>query len=657
MGRYLDMIDSPSDLRKLSPEQLEKVADEVREEIIHVISATGGHLGASLGTVELTVALHYVFESPVDKIVWDVGHQAYPHKLLTGRKERFPTIRQYKGLSGFLRRDESEHDVFGAGHASTALSAALGMAAARDHHGDKFHVVAVVGDGGLTGGMAFEALNNAGDLKKNFIVIVNDNEMSISPNVGAMTKYLTRLTSAPIYRRFETDVYELLGKIPAVGHPAQELAGRLKESLTNMVVPTVFFEELGFKYFGPIDGHNLDELVSTLRHIKDIEGPVVLHALTRKGKGYKPAEADRLALHGVTQFDKTTGAMVKKEAKAPTYSQVFADALIDIAEQDPNVIAISAAMIEGTGLRSFEKRFPDRIYDVGIAEQHAVTFAAGMACEGMRPVCAIYSTFLQRAFDQVVHDVCLQDLDVTFVMDRAGLAGDDGATHHGVFDMAWMRTIPGMVLMAPKDEAEARDMIYTAVYHKGPAAVRIPRGEGSGVTQRKDFTKLPIGEGEIVRDGADVAIIAIGAMVDSAVRMAEELERAGVSAGVVNARFVKPLDEQLILERARRCGRLVVIEEHSPHGGFGAAVLECLAHHNVSDVPVLHFALPDRFVHHGTRDLLFREVGLDVPTMVGTTLAWLRESTTPATGEAGAAGQRPATAKDSSGAGERRPGA
>ncbi|HEX7878759.1 MAG TPA: 1-deoxy-D-xylulose-5-phosphate synthase, partial [Candidatus Eisenbacteria bacterium] len=599
MGRYLDMVDSPRDLKKLSPEQLKTLADEVREEIIHVISQTGGHLGASLGTVELTVALLHVFDSPIDKIVWDVGHQAYPHKLLTGRKQRFPTIRQYGGLSGFLRRDESEYDAFGAGHASTAISAALGMAAARDQQGGTNKVVAVIGDGGLTGGMAFEALNNAGDLKSDIIVVVNDNEMSISPNVGAMTKYLTRLTAAPIYRRFETDVYDLLGKIPAVGHPAQELAGRVKESLTNLVVPTVFFEELGFKYFGPIDGHNLDGLVDTMKHVKEIGGPIVLHVLTRKGKGYKPAEADRLALHGVTQFDKTTGAMKKKEAKAPTYSQIFGEALTEIANRDPKVVAISAAMIEGTGLRIFEKSHPTKIYDVGIAEQHAVTFAAGMATEGMKPVCAIYSTFLQRAYDQIVHDVCLQNLDVTFVLDRAGLAGDDGATHHGVFDMAWLRTVPEMVIMAPKDECEMRDMLYTAIEHPGPAALRIPRGEGSGARMNKDFTKLPIGEGEILSDGADVTIIGIGAMVEQAVRVAEELGAQGIRAGVVNARFVKPLDTQLILERARKTGRLVVIEEHSPHGGFGAAVLECLCDAGLSNIPVLHAALPDRFVHHG----------------------------------------------------------
>ena len=629
MGRYLDMIDSPKDLHRLSPEQLKTLADEVREEIIHVISQTGGHLGASLGTVELTVALLHVFDSPIDKIVWDVGHQAYPHKILTGRRERFPSIRQYKGLSGFLRRDESEHDAFGAGHASTAISAALGMAAARDHLGGTNKVVAVIGDGGLTGGMAYEALNNAGDLKKDLIVVVNDNEMSISPNVGAMTKYLTRLTAAPIYRRFETDVYELLGKIPALGHPAQELAGRVKESLTNLVVPTVFFEELGFKYFGPIDGHNLDDLVDTMKHIKEIGGPIVLHVLTRKGKGYKPAEADRLALHGVTQFDKTTGAMKKKATTAPTYSQMFGEALTEIAELNPKIVAISAAMIEGTGLRGFEKRFPDRIYDVGIAEQHAVTFAAGMATQGMKPVCAIYSTFLQRAYDQIVHDVCLQNLDVTFVLDRAGLAGDDGATHHGVFDMAWLRTVPDMVIMAPKDEAEARNMLFTAIEHPGPAALRIPRLEASGVRQDKDFTRLPIGEGEILRDGADVTLVAIGTMVEQAMRVAEELERRGIQAGVVNARFVKPLDNQLILERARRSGRLVVLEEHSPLGGFGAAVLECLCDAGLVGIPVLHAALPDRFVHHGSRELLLREVGLDVPSLTERIATWLAATTLP----------------------------
>lgn len=624
MGRYLDMIDAPAEMKKLSLDQLKELAGEVRDEIITVVSQTGGHLGASLGTVELTVALLYVFDSPVDKIVWDVGHQAYPHKILTGRRSRFPTIRQYKGLSGFLRRDESEHDAFGAGHASTALSAALGMAAARDHLKQQFNVVAVVGDGALTGGMAYEALNNAGDLRKNFIAILNDNEMSISPNVGGMSKYLTRMTSAPIYRRFEQDLYELLGKLPAVGHPAQEMAGKLKESLTNLVVPTLFFEELGFKYFGPIDGHDLEEMIHTLQQIRQIEGPVLLHVATTKGKGYEPAEADRLALHGVTQFDKTTGAMKKKAPGAPTYSQVFADALIELAERDERIIAISAAMIEGTGLRGFEKRFPDRIYDVGIAEQHAVTFAAGLATQGLKPVCAIYSTFLQRAFDQIVHDVALQDLDVTFVLDRAGLAGDDGATHHGVFDMTYLRTIPGMVIMAGKDEAETRDLLHTAIEHKGPAALRIPRGEGQGVSMRKEFTTIPIGTGELLRDGRDVALVAVGTMVQQAERIADALLARGVKSTVINARFVKPLDSDLILDAAERCGRVVVLEEHGPRGGFGAAVLECLAEHEVYNVPVRLFALPDRFVHHGTRELLLEEVGLDVPHLTEEITAWLR---------------------------------
>jgi len=482
--------------------------------------------------------------------------------------------------------------------------------------------------------MAYEALNNAGDLKKDFIAVLNDNEMSISPNVGAMTKYLTRLTSAPIYRRFETDVYELLGKVPAAGHAAQELAGRLKESLTNLVVPTVFFEELGFKYFGPIDGHNIEELVATLEQIKEIGGPVLLHVLTRKGKGYKFAEADRLALHGVTQFDETTGTMKKKTAKAPTYSSVFAEALIELAEEDPRIVAITAAMIEGTGLRSFENRFPDRTYDVGIAEQHAVTFAAGLATEGMKPVCAIYSTFLQRAYDQIVHDVCLQDLDVTFVLDRAGFAGDDGATHHGVFDMAWLRTVPGMVIMAPKDEAETRDMLATAIAHRGPAAVRIPRGEGAGVSMRKEFTLLPIGRSELVREGGDVAFLAIGNMVGEAEKAADLLLAKGIAAAVVNARFAKPIDLDMLHERAEKSRRLVVLEEHSAMGGFGAAILEALAAEEGWDVPVKCFGIPDRFVHHGSRDLLLKEIGLDAESIADRTAAWLREiaDATPAAG-------------------------
>jgi 1-deoxy-D-xylulose-5-phosphate synthase len=604
--RILDRIDGPRDLRSLPSAELLTLCAEIREEIIDTVTRTGGHLGASLGAVELTVALHRVFDSPRDRIVWDVGHQAYGHKLLTGRRSRFSTIRQYGGLSGFPVRTESPHDAFGVAHAGTSISAGLGMATALEAQGSDARVVCVIGDGGMTCGMAFEALNQAGHLKKNLIVILNDNEWSISKNVGALSTYLTRLTSGPLYRRLEADLYELLGRIPKAGGTAQEMGHRIKESLKNLVVPGVMFEDLGFKYYGPIDGHNLADVIQTLEHLRNQHGPVFLHTVTEKGKGYPFAPESKTRSHGVSPpKDPSAGP------QAPAYTKVFGDTLVELGERDPKVVAITAAMPDGTGTNAFGERFPDRFFDVGIAEQHAVTFAAGLACEGMRPVCAIYSTFLQRAFDQVVHDVALQGLPVRFVMDRAGLVGDDGPTHHGVFDVAYLRLLPGMIVMAPKDENELRHMLFTQLAHEdGPSALRYPRGAGQGVALDAELRALPIGQAEPIREGGDVVLLALGSMVYPSLRAAEELAGKGIQASVVNARFVKPLDEELILEYAARTGHVVTVEEGQRLGGFGSAVTELLQDRGVHDVQTTAVALPDRFVEHGKPDILRRQVGL-----------------------------------------------
>jgi 1-deoxy-D-xylulose-5-phosphate synthase len=620
--RVLDRIQRPEDLKKLSSDELGVLCGELREEIIDTVTRTGGHLGASLGAVELTVAIHRVFDAPRDRVVWDVGHQAYGHKLLTGRQARFGTIRQYGGLSGFPVRAESEYDTFGVAHAGTSISAGLGMATALDAQGSDARVVCVIGDGGLTCGMAFEALNQAGHLRKNLIVVLNDNEWSISKNVGALSTYLTRLTSAPLYRRLEEDVYELVGKIPKAGVKAQEIAHRIKESLKNLIVPGVMFEELGFKYYGPIDGHNLSEVMSTLQHLKNQRGPILLHAVTEKGKGYPFAPTSKTRAHGVAP--PVDGA---KKSTLPAYTKVFGDALIEMAERDPKVVAITAAMPDGTGTTEFGERFPDRFFDVGIAEQHAVTFAAGLACEGMKPVVAIYSTFLQRAYDQVVHDVALQSLPVSFVMDRAGLVGDDGPTHHGVFDIGYLRMLPNMVVMAPKDENELRQMLYTQLQHtSGPTAMRYPRGNGVGVAIDRELTALPIGEAEIVRAGTDVAILALGSMVVPSIAAAEMLATQGISALVVNARFVKPLDEDLILDLADRIGQIVTVEEGQRATGFGSAVSELLQDREIEGVRIRSIGLPDHFVEHGAPSILRNEVGLTAEAIAARVGEFVRAS-------------------------------
>src|SRR5207249_878107 len=553
---YLDTIRSPDDLKRLPPEALAELAEEMRERIVQVVSANGGHLAPSLGTVELTVALHSVFDTPRDILIWDVGHQSYGHKILTGRNDRFDTIRKEGGLSGFPRRAESAYDPFGTAHASTAISAALGFACARDLKREDHKVIAVVGDGALTGGLAFEGLNQAGVVATDLLVVLNDNSMSISPNVGAIARYLTRITSAPVYRRLETDVWELLGKVPA-GGKARTLVRRIKESMKNLVLPNILFEEFGFKYYGPIDGHDLPTLIEVLKQLKEIKGPVILHTLTRKGKGYKFAEEDARKYHGVSSFDKLTGTSAKKPS-APTYTEVYGQTLAELAAKDPTIVAITAAMPDGTGLAKFATAYPERFHDVGIAEQHGTCFSAGLAAAGSKPFATIYSTFLQRAYDQIIHDVAVQKLPVRFALDRAGLVGEDGATHHGVFDISYMRCLPGFVLMAPKDENEFRHMLATmSAYGEGPIAVRYPRGSGLGVPIDAEPRPLPIGVGELLEPGEDLVLVAYGTMVAGARSAARKLMESGIRAAVINARFAKPLDERLIGDWARRTGRIV----------------------------------------------------------------------------------------------------
>jgi len=625
---HLDSIRTPDDLKRLPPEVLAELAEEMRERIVQVVSANGGHLAPSLGTVELTVALHSVFDTPRDILIWDVGHQSYGHKILTGRNDRFDTIRQENGLSGFPRRMESEYDPFGTAHASTAISAALGFACARDLKHEDHKVIAVVGDGALTGGLAFEGLNQAGVVATDLLVVLNDNSMSISPNVGAIARYLTRITSAPVYRRLETDVWELLGKVPA-GGKARTLVRRIKESMKNLVLPNILFEEFGFKYYGPIDGHDLPTLIEVLKQLKEIKGPVILHTLTRKGKGYKFAEEDARKYHGVSSFDKLTGTSARKPS-APTYTEVYGQTLAELAAKDPTIVAITAAMPDGTGLAKFATAYPARFHDVGIAEQHGTCFSAGLAAAGAKPFATIYSTFLQRAYDQIVHDVAVQKLPVRFALDRAGLVGEDGATHHGVFDISYMRCLPGFVLMAPKDENEFRHMLATmSAYGEGPIAVRYPRGSGLGVPIDPELRPLPIGVGELLEAGEDLVLVAYGTMVAPARSAARKLMESGIRAAVINARFAKPLDERLIGDWARRTGRIVTLEEGALPGGFGDAVLELLARTGRPEIRARCFGVPDRFFDHGTRDSLLRHAGLDAESIAREIERWLKEEPRP----------------------------
>ncbi|NIM19944.1 MAG: 1-deoxy-D-xylulose-5-phosphate synthase [Candidatus Latescibacteria bacterium] len=620
MSKLLERINSPADLKKIPEKKLPQVAQEMREEIIRVVSKTGGHLGASLGAVELTLAIHYVFDAPKDRIVWDVGHQAYGHKLLTGRREQFETLRRKDGISGFPKRDESIYDTFGVGHASTAISAALGMAAARDIAGEDHKIIAVIGDGAFTGGIAFEGINNAGILKKNMLIILNDNKMSISRNVGAMSKYLTMITSGKIYNRIEADVWELLGLIPKVGGKARKLARRIKESIKNLIVPGIIFEELGFRYFGPVDGHNVEFLVETLKDIKNLNGPILLHVLTQKGKGVEFAEKDALCCHGVSSFDKVPGDKPSKK-KAPAYTEVFGKTILDIASRDASVIAITAAMPDNTGLQAFADIYPDRFFDVGIAEQHAVTFAGGLAVEGLKPVVAIYSTFLQRAFDQIVHDIALQNLPVRFVLDRGGLVGEDGPTHHGAFDLSYLGLVPKLVIMSPKDENELQHMVSTLIdYSNGPIAMRFPRGSGIGVPLDSKPKILPIGKGEVLSEGKDAVFVAVGSSVAVCEQAAGLLGTKGFSAGVVNARFIKPLDTELLDEVLQCEPALITVEENSLIGGFGSSVLQHLVHHGFDTSRLRSIGIPDRFIEHGTVGELWQDIGLTADSVAKSTL-------------------------------------
>lgn len=612
--KYLLDIDSPTDLRKLPVSALPQVCEEVREFLVDTITKIGGHFGAGLGVVELTTALHYVYNTPKDKIVIDTGHQGYPHKILTGRRDSLKTIRQKGGISGFLKRTESEYDAFGAGHASTSISAALGLATARDMNGEDYKVLAVIGDGAMTGGLAFEALNNAGFMKKDITVILNDNNMSIAPNVSAMSNYFNELFASNTLQRMRENIWDLTNKMDnEVGDRLRKVAHRLEDGVKAIITPGVMFEALGFNYIGPVNGNNVQKLVKILSSIKDFKGPVLLHVVSQKGYGYKPAATDKQFLHAIGKIDKVTGKSLAKKpeiAPPPNYQDVFGETVLDFCKKSKNICAITAGMPDGTGLNIVQKEMPERVYDVGIAEGHAVTFAAGLACEGIVPIVAIYSTFLQRAIDHLIHDVALQKLHVVFALDRAGLVGADGPTHHGVLDLSYLRPIQGMTVMAPKDELELRDMMYSAVYeYKGPIAIRFPRGASLGLPL-KEYQSIPLGKGEILKQGSEVAIIAIGKMVNESIQAAEALSAQDIDATVVNARFVKPLDTDLLDQIALTHDYIITIEENQVQGGFGSAVLEYFAEKGYkNNIKVL--GLPDKIIDHGTQEELLAELGLD----------------------------------------------
>ena len=611
----LETIDSPADLRKLKEKQLPQLCKELRAFIIDSLANNPGHFASSLGSVELTVALHYVYSTPEDKIVWDVGHQAYVHKILTGRYEQFHTVRTHDGLSGFPKRSESVHDAFGAGHSSTSISAAVGLAKARDLRGENSNVIAVIGDGALTGGMPYEAMLNAGNNKSNLIVILNDNEMSIDPNVGGMAEYLSRARSNPSYNKSKEDVEDLLKKIPAIGDKMFKAADKLKDSLKYMLVPGVLFEELGFSYYGPVNGHDLSALLAVLENVKNMNSPVLVHVVTRKGNGYGPAEKNPDLFHGVGAFDIATG-QVKNKSTVPTYTSVFGKTLTALGKEDERIVGITAAMGKGTGINIFQEQFPQRTIDVGIAEEHAVTMAAAMALDGFKPVVAIYSTFLQRAYDQILHDVALQKAPVVFCLARAGIVGDDGPTHHGLFDFSYLRHIPGMVCMAPKDENELRHMLYSALQYNCPVSVRYPRGAGLGVPMDEPVQELPLGRAEVLQHGSRVTLLAIGSMVSVAQQAAEKLEaELGFTPTVINARFVKPLDKETILPYAENSELLVTLEEHILEGGFGSAVLELLNQNGLDSSHVVRIGIGDEFVPHGKTDLLKQLAGLDADSV------------------------------------------
>jgi len=625
LSKLLDNINGPQDLKHFSLAQLEKLAEEIRELLIHTVSTTGGHLAPNLGVVELTLALHKMYDSPKDKFIWDVGHQAYVHKILTGRRADFSTLRTVNGISGFPKRSESQHDAFGAGHSSTSISSALGIALARDISGENYNVVAVIGDGSLTGGEAYEALNHAGHLGVNLTVILNDNEMSIAKNVGAISEYLAKMRTAPTYSKVKRDIDFLLRSIPAIGEKVARTVDRLKGSLKYLLVPGILFEELGFTYFGPIDGHNIPSLLDVLDKAKSIKGPVLIHMVTHKGKGYLPAECNPDKFHGVGPFCVETGEITASSGVAPSYTQVFGNTLIKLAEHNPDIVAITAAMPDGTGLKNFSVKYPKRFFDVGIAEQHAVTMAAGLASQGKRPVIAIYSTFMQRAYDQILHDVCLQNLPVILALDRAGIVGEDGPTHHGVFDYSFLRHIPNIIIMAPKDENELQNMLYTATELDAPVAIRYPRGCGLGVNLQTEFTKLEPGKSELLSSGKDIALLAVGAMVAPCEKAAELLASKGIAVSVVNSRFIKPLDGQLIRQMARDTGVIVTVEDNVITGGFGSAVLEYINSQNLNWVKVLRLGLPDAFIEHGSRSYLLDKYSLNAQGIAASIETFVRQ--------------------------------
>ena len=607
----LEQINSPDDLKRLSRSELPKLAAEIRKEIVAVVSKTGGHLASSLGTVELAIAVHYVFNAPADKIIWDVGHQAYAHKLLTGRRESFHTLRQHGGISGFTRMSESRFDAFSTGHSSTSISAGVGISCAKRLKNDPAKTIAVIGDGSMTAGLAYEGLNQAGDIHKDLIVILNDNDMSIARNVGALSSFLSRTLSAKKLQELRKELGEFLKSLPKIGDDIYQFAKRSEESFKTFITPGMLFEAFNFEYFGPINGHRLNHLIDILNNIKHLNEPVLLHITTHKGKGYPPAEKNPVYFHGVGCFEVETGNCITGEKIIPTYTKVFGDTMMQLAQTNPSIVAVTAAMPEGTGLMEFSQKFPDRFFDVGIAEQHGVLFAAGLATEGLKPIVAIYSTFLQRAYDQIVHDVCLENLPVVFAVDRGGIVGEDGPTHHGLFDFSYLRNLPNMVVMSPKDENELRRMLLTAIEYKGPAAVRYPRGSGTGVSLDEALAPLAIGKAEILTRGDDVLILAIGRPVADALEAHNLLSEKGIFATVVNCRFVKPLDTDLICSLTARIPTVITVEEHVRQGGFGGAVLECLSDNDVMSYRMVRIGIPDTYVEHGPQKLLRTKYGID----------------------------------------------
>lgn len=628
----LTRIDSPDDLKTLSRKQLPSLAAEIRQQIVEVVSQTGGHLAPSLGAVELAIAIHYVFEAPVDKIIWDVGHQAYAHKLLTGRRERFQTLRQFGGLCGFTRRSESSYDAFSTGHSSTSISAGLGMSCAKRLKNDPAKVIAVIGDGSMTAGIAYEGLNQAGDIHKDLIVILNDNDMSIARNVGALSSFLSRTFSTKYLQDLRKEFGEFLKSLPKIGDDIYQFAKRSEESFKTFITPGMLFEAFGFEYFGPINGHNLNHLIDILNNVKELQEPVLLHVTTKKGKGYRPAEENPVYFHGCGCFEVNTGNCIQHPCSAPTYTQVFGQSLVELAAKDPAIVAVTAAMPEGTGLHQFSEQFPERFFDVGIAEQHGVTFAAGLAAEGMKPVVAIYSTFLQRAYDQILHDVCIESLPVIFALDRGGIVGEDGATHHGLFDLSFLRSLPNMTVMAPKDENELRRMLVTALAHKGPVAFRYPRGTGVGVPVEKEDAPLPIGKAEILATGEDLLLLAIGSSVQECLEARSLLAQEGVAATVVNCRFVKPLDTALIAELAAKIPHIITVEENVLQGGFGSAVLEALCDAGITGFALRRVGVGDTFVEHGSQKILRSRYGLDAAAILAAARKLLETKSPPRNG-------------------------